>query len=118
MKTSRASSLSLLAIPVLALSACGGGSSDKDKITNIIKDGGKDPSTVCGHLQEKTLKALGGKAGCEKASKDPSAKDPNVKINSVKVDGDKATAKIKGNQGDQTIQFVKEGGDWKVTAGS
>ncbi len=118
MNFSRPASLSLLAVPILALSACGGGKSDKDKITDIIKQGGKDPSTICKHLEAKTLKALGGEDGCKKAAQDPSAKDQNVKVNSVTVNGDKATAKVKGNQGDQSINFVKEGGDWKVTGTS
>ncbi len=111
-------SVSLFAVPVLALAACGGGKSDKDKITDIIKQGGKDPSTICKHIEAKTLKALGGKDGCTKASKTPGAKDENIKVNSVDVKGDKATAKVKGNQGDQAIKFVKEGGDWKVTGTS
>ena len=104
----------LLALP-LALSACGG-KSDKDKITSIVKDGGKDPVTVCDHASKAFLAQVGGdKAACVKAAKaDPSGKDPNVKIDSIKISGDSATAAITGNQGHQTISFVKESGDWKV----
>lgn len=114
------SSVATSLVSAVIVAACGGGGkSDNDKITDIIKEGGKNPSTICDHLDAKILKTLGGKDGCVKAAKaDDSNKDPAVKINEIKIDGDKATAKVKGAQGDQTINFIKEDGDWKVTATS
>jgi hypothetical protein len=106
----------LLAVPVLALTACGGGSSDKDKISDLINKVGDDPSYLCQHMSAKVDKAIGGKDGCEKAAKAEDAKDPDVKIDSITIDGDSATAKITGNDGADTVKLVKEDGDWKVDA--
>jgi hypothetical protein len=106
----------LAVVPLTFLAACGGGgSSDKDQITKIIKDGGKDPATICDHLDPTLVKQLGGPAGCKKAAKSADNGDKNVDIKSVDVKGDAATAKIKGASGDQTISFTKKSGDWVVT---
>lgn len=106
----------LAVVPLTFLAACGGGgSSDKDKITKIIKDGGKDPATICDHLDPTLVKQLGGLAGCKKAAKAADNGDKSVDIKSVDVKGDAATAKIKGASGDQTISFIKKSGDWVVT---
>jgi len=105
----------LLVVPALALGACGG-DSDKEKITTIIEDVGDEPAKVCEHATKKVLKQVGGtEASCKKAAKGAD-KDRDVKVKSVDVNGDKAAAKIKGTQGDQTVNFVKEDGDWKVSA--
>jgi hypothetical protein len=105
----------LLTVPVLALTACGG-SSDKDKISDFIKDVGKNPTVLCDHLAKDALAQIGGVDKCKQAAKAPDAADPNVKVDSVDVSGDKATAKITGNQGAQTLTLVKEDGDWKLQA--
>jgi hypothetical protein len=103
-----------------ALSACGG-SSDKDKITSLIKTVGKNPSSLCDtYATASLLQQAGGKAICDRAAKAPGAKDPNVKINSVSVNGSNATAKVTSENGPDkgrvtTITFVKQGGDWKVS---
>jgi hypothetical protein len=106
----------LLVVPVLAITACGGGSSDNDKITKIVIDGGKNPVTICDHISTGLLKAFGSVEKCQAAAKaDKSGKDPNVKVDSIDIKNDKATAKITGNQGHGTISFAKQDGDWKVT---
>jgi hypothetical protein len=109
--------LSLLAVPALTLAACGGGGgdSDKDKLTSIINDGGKNPSTICDHLEASLLKQLGGKDGCVKASKSEKG-DDKTKIDSLDVTGDTAVAKVHDDNGKTTINFKKVDGDWKVTA--
>jgi Putative lumazine-binding len=115
--TSRIAALSLLALPALALSACGSsGSSDKDKVTSIITSVAKDPSKYCGDVAKASLAKLGGKTRCDAAIKAGGPGDPNVKIHSIDVSGDKATAKVTDKDGDQTLQFVKEDGGWKVLA--
>ena len=107
----------LLVVPALALAACGGGSSDNDKITDIIIDGGKDPVTICDHVSDQLLKALGGVEKCKAAAKaDDSGKDPDVKVNSIDIKDGTATAKITGNQGGSTLKFAKDGDDWKLTS--
>jgi len=104
----------LVVVPALSLGACGGGDSDKDKISSLVEDIGKDPAKLCDHATKDLLKQVGGtKESCLKAAKG-AKKDRDVKVDSVKVDGDKATAKLKGVSGAQTASFVKEGGDWKI----
>jgi hypothetical protein len=110
--------LSLLAVPALTLAACGGsggGGGDKDKLTTIINEGGTSPASICGHLDAALLKQIGGVGGCKKAAA-AQPKDRSTKIDSLKVDGDKATAKVTDKNGSTTITFVKQGGNWKVTA--
>src|SRR6188472_3305459 len=48
----------LLAVPALALSACG--SSDEDKIKDIVKDVDKDATALCDNATEKLLVSVGG----------------------------------------------------------
>jgi hypothetical protein len=108
----------LLALPVLALGGCGG-DSDEDKIKAIVNDGAEDPSTICDHMTKKLLDQVGGSVdACKKQAKqaDDGNNEKPDKID-VKVDGDKATAKFKGSDGDDNnVTFVKDGGDWKVDA--
>lgn len=107
-----------VAVPALALTACGSktkGNSDKDALTSIIEKGGSNPASVCDHLDAPTLKAIGGKPGCLKASAGQKP-DTTVKVNSLTVTGNTATAKITDKKGPQTIKFVKVGGDWKVSS--
>lgn len=103
---------------VLALSACGSSSkSDKDKVTELIKDVGKNPATLCTkYASADLMTAVGGDAACQKLAAEPSSKDPNVKVDSVVITGAEAIAKVTGNTGHQQIKLVKQGGDWKVTA--
>lgn len=107
----------MLVVPALALAACGGGSSDEDQMTDIIIKGGKDPVTICDHISADLLKAFGSVEKCQTAAKeDTEGKDPDVKVDSIAIKDDTATAKITGNQGAQTVKFVKEDGDWKIAA--
>ncbi len=108
--------LALLTVPALTLAACGGGGdSDKDKLTSIINEGGKNPSTICDHLEASLLKQLGGKDGCVKASKAEKG-DDSTKIDDLKVTGETAVAKVHDDKSKSTINFKKVDGDWKVTA--
>ena len=112
-------SICALVLCATALSACGG-TSDKDKITSIIKTVGKNPVSLCNtYATASLLQQAGGKANCQRAAKAPGAKDPNVKIDSVSVNGSNATAKVTSQNGADkgkvvTITFVKQGGSWKV----
>jgi hypothetical protein len=111
----RARATLLLLVPLAFLAACG--SSDKDTISSIIEEGGKDPATICDHLTKAGLDQLGGKDKCVQLAKAQGGQDPHVDIKSVKVDGDKATAEVQSKDGKNTIHFVKEGGEWKVSTG-
>jgi len=111
----RTSVASILVIPVLALSACGGGgSSDEDKVRDIVTESGKTPSKLCDNLAAAPLKQIGGKDKCLQAAE--GQKGTDVKIDSVTVDGDKATVKGGGgSSGSGEIKLAKEDGDWKIT---
>ena len=108
----------LLALPALALGACGG-DSDEDQIKDIINDVSENAATICDKSTDRLLEeTLGGsKEECEKQAKEAEESDTDGDVENieVEVDGDKATAKFKDNDGDDnTVQFVKEDGDWKV----
>jgi hypothetical protein len=105
-----------LAVPALTLAACGGGggNSDKDDITQIIKDGGKTPASLCEHMTDRLLKQIGGADACTAASKSDGTPDANIKVDSLKIDGDKATATITDKTGKNTAKFVKTGDEWQL----
>ena len=109
----------LLAVPALALGACGG-ESDEEKITAVIQDVARDAATICDHATDRILEDLGGSAEeCRKqAEANPDDSDEEIKTDiDVEVDGDKATAKFTDNDDvDQTVTFVKDGDDWLVDA--
>lgn len=111
----RRASILLLAVPVLA--ACGG-DSDEDQISDIIKKGATDPSSVCDNATDKVLKQVGGSVeACQKAAKassDQNSGEP--KDLEVEVDGAKATARFKDEDGDNDLRFVKDGDTWKLDA--
>ncbi|WP_354698760.1 hypothetical protein DSM112329_04453 [Paraconexibacter sp. AEG42_29] len=107
--------IAALATTTLLLAACGS-DSDEDKLTAIIKDGGKDPSTICDHLAPTLLTAFGTVKECKAKAKADDDKQDDVSIKSVVVDGTAATATISGSQGNQTVTFARPGSDWVITA--
>jgi len=109
--------LSILVLPVLALSACGssGGNSDEDQIRQIVTDSAKTPAKLCENLAAAPLKAIGGKAKCTELAK--AQKGTDVKIGTVTVNGDAATVKVSGGgagTSSDDIKLAKEDGDWKI----
>lgn len=114
--THRTALLSLLAAPALALSACGGDDAggDEGTIRSIVEDSSKNPAKVCDNLAPEPLKTIGGKDACIKLSKDQKGRDAD--IDSVSITGDKATVKVKGEDGKAgTLNFQKINGVWKLT---
>jgi hypothetical protein len=108
----------LLAIPTLALAACGG-DSDEDQIKDIINGVSENAETICDKSTDRLLEEqLGGdKEECKKqaAEAEEGDADGDVKDLEVKVDGDKATATFTDNDGDDnTVDLVKEDGDWMI----
>lgn len=108
----------LLVTPAVVLAACGG-SSNADKIKDIVKKVDANDAAVCDYASKNLLKQLGGdKAACQDQARAYGDKANKTKVEgdvNVKVDGDKATATFKTNDGkDHTVGFVKEDGDWKV----
>jgi hypothetical protein len=110
----------LLAIPAFALAACGG-DSDEDKIKDIINDGSENPQTICDHATDKLLQQVGGsvdacKTAAKEAEEDEGGDTDKPDSIDVSIDGDKATAKFEDKDGDNTVQFVKDGDEWKIDA--
>ncbi|MCW2995316.1 MAG: hypothetical protein JWQ18_2811 [Conexibacter sp.] len=108
--------LSMLALAVLALPACGGsgGSSDEDQIRQVVTESAKTPAKLCEDLAAAPLKAIGGKAKCTQLAK--GQKGADVKIGTVAVKGDTAIVKAAGaGSGTGDIKLVKEDGDWKIS---
>jgi hypothetical protein len=114
--TIRPTVLALLAVPALAVSACGS-SSDSDQIKSLVNDVAKNPKSGCSHASKKLIKTqLGGSvAACEKST--VGAKPDKIKGSiSVSVNGSNATATFTTGSGKRKAGFVKEGGSWKIDA--
>jgi hypothetical protein len=111
----------LLLAPAFALGACGGGDSDADKITSLVKSVDKDPPSLCDHATDKLLAQVGGDAAkCKEAARAYPDDGDRIKGNiDVSVDGNNATAKFTTDKGkDTTVTLVKDGGEWKVDSSS
>lgn len=117
MTRSRPTLAAALLLPLLSLAACGGdGTTDKDAITKIITDGGRDPVTICDHLSDALLARFKTVDTCRKAAKSGAKnEDPGVKIDRLAIQAKTATADITGVDGKTTITFVKDNGSWKVS---
>lgn len=103
---------------VVSLAACGGdGTTDRDAITKIITDGGRDPATICDHLSDGLLRRFRTLENCRRAARStPANTDPEVRIRRLTITGGRAGAAVIGSDGRTTISFVKDHGSWKVTA--
>ena len=123
----------MLALAV-ALSACGGGDDSKDA-QQAVRDfvqatNERDGDRLCGDLlseeyMEKATGASGDEA--EDACKDQldlikGLKLRLISVGATKVDGDKAivraTIATGGQRAKRRFELAKEGGDWKLVAGS
>jgi len=125
-----------MAVPALALSACGGSSKktttngrDRDQVTAVIKQFNNDPASLCNKFATPALIKANfvNKARCLSAAGTSGAKDPLVKINSITFKqlntrafkGASATAITTagvdpGKGTKQQILLIKQGGTWKV----
>ena len=128
----------LLAVPLVlaALAAgCTGGSSsasnfegEEKQVADVVEKlqtAGEtgDAKAICDEVLAKELRDQIEAAGSnceqelEKAISD--ADDFELDVESVQVDGDTATAKVKGGEGEDGVrdfEFVREGGDWRATS--
>jgi hypothetical protein len=106
----------LLAVPGLALGACGGSTSDSSKITDLIKKIDKDPAAACDNATKQLLTQLSNDpAKCKAAARGyPNSSHITGGIK-VSVSGDKATATFKTSSGQtEHPTFVKQNGKWLV----
>jgi hypothetical protein len=119
--------LALLVLAALTITACGGGSSDEDKITEVIEKAATttDPSN-CTELETQRFNEqndqVRGKAAnkaCEEQAEAGEEQAEAAKVSNVSVNGEKATAEVEfegGSLGSQTLEvaLVQEDGDWKL----
>jgi hypothetical protein len=120
--------LALLVLAALTITACGGGgSSDEDKITEVIEKSATttDPSN-CTELetqrfdeQNSQQKGKAAVKACEEEAKAGEEQAEGAKVSNVSVNGEKATAEVEfegGSLGAQALEvaLVQEGGDWKL----
>jgi hypothetical protein len=118
--------LALSALAALTVSACGGGSSDEDKITETIEkfatseDPGKCTELETRRFVEQTSTEMGKPAvrTCEKNVESGAEESEGVKVSNISVDGGSATADVAfegGALNSQTLEvaLVEEGG-WKL----
>jgi copper chaperone CopZ len=119
--------LALLAVAALTLTACGGGSSDEDKIAETIENAAttSDPSN-CTELETLSFVEQNsqeqGKAAiktCEEEAEAGEEQAEGANVSNVSVDGEKATAEVEfegGSLGSQALEvnLVEEDGNWKL----
>jgi hypothetical protein len=120
-------SLALLVFTALPLAACGGGSSDADKITETIEKAAttSDPSN-CTELETLNFVEQNnqeqGKAAlktCEEEAEAEQEQAEGANVSNVSVDGEKATAEVEfegGGLGQQSLEvaLIKDEGNWKL----
>jgi hypothetical protein len=114
-------------LAALAISACGSGESDEDKVTAAIEAGAmsNDPADCEALLTVNFLEQVEGSEGqeaieeCEEDAEDEEGNPDSVDITEVEVDGSSANANVAFNGGGfdgQTlnIALVEEDGKWKL----
>jgi hypothetical protein len=108
------------------LAGCGGGPDDQKLIEDLLVQGytTDEPAEECdGALSGGLLKkTYGSAARCRTVEKDPEENKPTgVQVSDVTVDGDRATASVALEGGDQDgargpMQLVRQGDDWRIDA--
>jgi hypothetical protein len=119
--------LALLMLAALTITACGGGSSDEDKISEVIEKAATttDPSN-CTELetqrfneQNSQQKGKAATKACEEEAEAGEEEAKGANVSNVSVNDEKATAEVEfegGSLGSQTLEvaLVQEDGDWKL----
>ena len=97
----------------LGLGACGG--SDEDDVKKIATQVANSDEKACDNITGDFLKAVGGtKAKCRQSAKqDTSKKKP--KVGATKINGKKGTVVLTDGKTKATLQFAKQGDDWKLS---
>jgi hypothetical protein len=113
-----AAGLVALALVAAGCGGDGGGSSDEDKITEVLEAVAEDPSSICEHFTDETLSTLGGADGCRQAGESSDSEGGAVEIDDIAVDGDTATARVTQQEGDSTISLVRVGDQWRIDSSS
>ena len=117
----------LLVLTALTISACGGGSSDEDKIAEAIETTATtaDPNnctefeTLRFNEQNSQQKGKAATKACEEEAEAGEEKAHSAKVSNVSVNDEKATAEVEFTGGSLALQslevaLVQEDGDWKL----
>lgn len=111
-----------LAATALALLAagCGGGKSggdtdDAGAIRAILEERRANPASICEHMTPELLEQVGGPENCRQLSVADDNRDRDATVDAVEVEGDRATVRLTGADGKQTIAFVRQDGGWRLT---
>jgi len=96
----------------MAMALPGCGSSDKDKITTVIKTTEVNPKDWCStkYVTSKFIASIGGEQKCLTSF----GVGKNLVINSITISGNTAVVKATDNSGPGTADLIKQGGDWKI----
>lgn len=103
--------LAIALVPgALAVSGCG--SSDQDKIKNVITTTEYNPKDWCTtkYVTQNFIASVGGEQKCLKSF----VKGKGLVINSIQVNGSTAIVKATDSTGPGTANLVKQSGDWKI----
>lgn len=117
---------SILAVAILALTACGGSgnsdsAADEQEITQLVGElnritSEKDAAGFCDVMQPSGVKANFNTRGrCVKETTqilDQAGRQPTLNINDISVDGDQATVNLEGGVGE--LSLARENGKWFV----
>ena len=101
----------LIGLPVGVVAIGGGASSETARIEALLSTGSVAPATLCDHLSQGMLGAIGGHGACVAASPE---RGPSATVDQVRVDGAAATALVHSDRGTERVRLVLEDGDWKV----
>ena len=119
--------LAFLVLTALTITACGGGSSDEDKIAEAIETTATtaDPSnctefeTQRFNEQNSQQKGKAATKACEEEAEAGEEKAKSAKVSNVSIDDEKATAEVAFKGGSLALQslevaLAQEDGDWKL----
>ena len=101
-----------LGMAALAFGLPGCGSSDKDKITSVLKTTEVNPKDWCTtkFVTPAFIASVGGEQKCLQSF----GVGKDLKISSITINGNSAVAKVSDNTGPGTAFLVKQGSDWKI----
>lgn len=108
----------LLALPMALLTACGGqggGQTDEQAIQAILDERRSNPVSICKHMTAALLEQVGGAASCRQQAEGDDSGAADTEVDGIDVEGDRATVRMTGPDGDQSIAFLREEGEWRLT---
>jgi hypothetical protein len=88
---------------------------DAAAIVAILEERRTDPASICDHMTAELLEQVGGAKNCRQLSVADDHRDAAATTDDVSVDGDRATVRLTGADGKQTVAFVRVDGEWRLT---